>query len=121
MSSKRKTLGGLFVSLTALLATVIFLILGFTQGNWYIAWVVFLAVPIVSIIVDIVTNRKDISGKITGIVSLLCVASFMLMGFVWGLWHPGWIIFFAIPISGVIVKIFATKGDAEPPEDENAQ
>lgn len=117
--NRKKTVGGQIVSLTALLAAAVFLILGFTQGNWHIAWVVFLAIPIVSIIVDIVANRKDASGKVTGIVSLLCVAVYMLMGFRWGLWHPGWIIFFAIPISGVLVKIFTAKGDADPPKDPN--
>ena len=118
--NKKKTVGGQIVSLTALLAAALFLILGFTQGAWHIAWVVFLAIPIVSIIVDIVANRKDASGKVTGIVSLLCVAAYMLMGFVWGLWHPGWIIFFAIPISGVIVKMFTGKDGSEPPADQNA-
>ena len=121
--NRKKTVGGQIVSLTALLAAAVFLILGFTMGAWHIAWVVFLAIPIVSIIVDIVVNRKDASGKISGIVSLLCVAAYMLMGFVWGLWHPGWIIFLAIPISGVIVKIFTGKdgSESEPPNYPSAE
>ncbi len=118
--NRNKTVGGQIVSLTALLAAAVFLIIGFTRGAWHIAWVVFLAIPIVSIIVDIAVNRKDASGKVSGIVSLLCVAAYMLMGFVWGLWHPYWIIFFAIPISGVIVKIFTAKTDSDPPKDEAA-
>ncbi len=122
MSDNRKTtVGGQIVSLTALLAAAVFLILGFTMGAWHIAWVVFLAIPIVSIIVDIVVNRKDASGKISGIVSLLCVAAYMLMGFVWGLWHPGWIIFLAIPISGIIVKIFTGKDGSEQSNDHSAE
>ncbi len=119
--NRKKTVGGQIVSLTALLAAAVFLILGFTMGAWHIAWVVFLAIPIVSIIVDIVVNRKDASGKISGIVSLLCVAAYMLMGFVWGLWHPGWIIFLAIPISGIIVKIFTGKDGSEPPNYPSAE
>ena len=119
--NRKKTVGGQIVSLTALLAAAVFLILGFTMGAWHIAWVVFLSIPIVSIIVDIVVNRKDASGKISGIVSLLCVAAYMLMGFVWGLWHPGWIIFLAIPISGVIVKIITGKDGSEPSNDHSAE
>jgi hypothetical protein len=117
---RRKTVGGLFVSLTALLATAVYLLLGFTVGGWHIYWVVFLAIPIVSIIVDVVTNRKDLSGKVTGIVSLLCVTAFILIGFLADTWHPTWIIFFAIPISGVIVKMFAKSGEV-PPKDQNAE
>jgi len=120
MSNHReKTLGGLFVSLTALLATAAYLLLGFTIGGWHIYWILFLAIPLVSIIVDVVTNRKDISGKVTGIVALLCVITFILVGFIAHTWHPTWIIFFAIPISGVIVKILTTKGE-EPPRDQNS-
>ena len=118
--NRKKTVGGQIVSLTALLAAAVFLILGFTMGAWHIAWVVFLSIPIVSIIVDILVNRKDTSGKISGIVSLLCVAAYMLMGFVWGLWHPGWIIFLAIPISGVIVKIITGKDSSEQSNDQSA-
>jgi hypothetical protein len=66
-----------------------------------------------------VTNRKDISGKVTGVVALLCVITFMLIGFLTGIWSPTWIIFFAIPISGVIVKIFTAKAE-EPPKDQNS-
>ena len=119
--NRKKTVGGQIVSLTALLAAAVFLILGFTMGAWHIAWVVFLSIPIVSIIVDIVVNRKDTSGKISGIVSLLCVAAYMLMGFVWGLWHPGWIVFLAIPISGVIVKIITGKDGSEQTNDQSAE
>lgn len=32
------------------------------------------------------------------VVSLLSLAVYLLMGAFWNLWHPGWLIFFAIPI-----------------------
>jgi len=31
-------------------------------------------------------------------VSILVTASYFVMGFAWNLWHPGWLVFFAIPI-----------------------
>lgn len=120
MGKKNKTVGGLFVSLTALLATVVFLLLGFMWGAWPVAWIVFLAIPVVSIIVDLVTNRKDVAGKVTGVVSMLCVIIFLLIGFLAHIWHPTWIIFFAIPISGTIAKMFTVgKKDAEPPQGKD--
>ena len=56
----------------------------------------------------------------TGVVALLCVIIYLLLGFVWHLWHPSWIIFFAIPISGIIVKMFAggKEGQVGPGGDE---
>ena len=117
---KGKTLGRQFVSLTALLATAVYLLLGFTIGGWHIYWVIFLAIPIMSIIVDVVEGRKDLAGKVTGIVALLCVVVFILVGFLADTWHPTWIIFFAIPISGVIVKMFAKNGGV-PPKDQDSE
>lgn len=118
--NRKKTVGSQIVSLTALLATAAYLLLGFTINGWHVYWVLFLAIPIMSIIVDIVVNHKDLSGKVTGIIALLCVITYVLLGFLLDLWHPGWIIFLAVPISGVIVKIFTSKSDSDPPKDENA-
>ena len=113
----QKTLGGLFVGLTALLAAAVYLLLGFTVGGWHIYWVVFLAIPIMSIIVDIIEGHKPVSARITGIVALACIIAYILIGFLAGIWHPTWLIFFAVPISGVIVKMFA-KGSDTPPQDQ---
>ena len=118
---RKKTVGGQIVSLTALLATAAYLLLGFTIGGWHVYWVLFLSIPIMSIIVDIVVNRKDLSGKVTGIVALLCVVTYVLLGFLLNLWNPGWIIFFAIPISGVIVKIITGKDSSEQSNDQSAE
>jgi len=113
----QKTLGGLFVGLTALLAAAVYLLLGFTVGGWHIYWVVFLAIPIMSIIVDIIEGHKPISARIPGIVALSCIIAYILTGFLAGIWHPTWLIFFAVPISGVIVQMFAKNSDT-PPQDQ---
>ena len=118
MSNRKNAIAGSITGLVALLATVAFLLIGFLTGQWHPTWMVFLAIPIMGIIVDIATHRRDIAGKITGVVSILCTVGFLLMGFLGELWHPGWIIFLAIPISGVIVKMFAP--DADKPQ-ENGQ
>ena len=113
----QKTLGGLFVGLTALLAAAVYLLLGFTMGGWHIYWVVFLAIPIMSIIVDIIEGRKRVSARIPGIVALVCIIAYILIGFLAGIWHPTWLIFFAVPISGVIVQMFAKNSDT-PSQDQ---
>jgi uncharacterized membrane protein len=116
--SRRDAVAGSITGLVALLATVTYLILGFTANAWGVAWVVFLTVPITGIIADIVKNKHGWAGKVTGLVALLCVIIYMVLGFfgkdLFGraLWDRGWIVFFAIPITGIIVRMF-TAGRAE--------
>ena len=31
-------------------------------------------------------------------IPIICTIAYLLMGFVWGLWHPGWLVFMIIPI-----------------------
>ena len=124
--NKKKTIADSMVGLVALLCTVAFLIIIFTiPGSWYMAWMVFLIIPIVAIIINIATSKRGWEGKITGVVTLLCVIFYFIMGFfgerLFGrpLWHPGWIIFFAIPITSIIVKMAtAGKDEPKPPADE---
>lgn len=111
MSSRKNDIAGSITGLVALLATAAFLLIGFTTHVWHPTWMLFLAIPIMSIIVDIATHRRDIAGKVTGVVAILATVGFLLMGFLGNLWHPGWIIFLAVPISGVIVKMFAPDSD----------
>lgn len=46
------------------------------------------------------SEPKNISDAIAAIVFPLAVVIYLILGFVFGLWHPGWIIF---PICGLIV------------------
>ncbi len=43
-------------------------------------------------------SKINVVGLVTGITPLLTVAIYLTLGAVWGLWHPGWIVFFAIII-----------------------
>ena len=39
-----------------------------------------------------------ITGLVAGLTVVLSLIAYLLMGCIWGLWHPGWIVFFAIPV-----------------------
>jgi|GEM_PF-881380 len=39
---------------------------------------------------------------VTGFVSLLVVGLFLLIGFQWQVWHPTWLLFLLIPMSGLL-------------------
>lgn len=108
-TSKNKV-GGAIISLTAILSTFAFLYIGFVLNTWHPTWLIFVSIPIVSSIVEIATKR-NVKGAIPAIVSIICVVSYLYMGFFLRLWHPGWLIFFAIPVVQIIVGLFAGKSE----------
>lgn len=112
--TKNKDFSGAIVGIVSILAAVIFCLLGFIAHLWFIAWTVFLAIPVTAVIIDAV-KKKDLSGGIMALISILCVAAYILLGFCLGLWHPGWMIFMIIPITAIIINIIkaAQKGSAE--------
>lgn len=107
--SKKNELGGLIVGLVAILATACFFIIGFFTNSWHLTWMIFFIIPISALIVEIVVKEKDIVGSITGLVAVVATAVFLIIGFEFGLWHPGWLIFITIPIVGTITDIVKRK------------
>ncbi len=50
-------------------------------------------------------KRRKIGDALCGSIMLAATAIFLLLGFVWSLWHPGWVVF---PIGGIICGIVGT-------------
>ncbi len=42
-------------------------------------------------------------NRVIAVTPMICVFFFLLLGFGWGLWHPGWIVFILIPIMPYLV------------------
>lgn len=107
---RRKTISVIQSSVTGALfviAAVLYITFGALYDNvwpyplvWPIGWVVFLIVPMISTIFDVVKTRKV--GALTGFFALGSVVVFMILGMGFDLWHPGWIVFLSIPIVGII-------------------
>ncbi len=107
--TKKNELAGLVTGLVAVIATACFFILGFAAHSWRFAWLVFIAVPITAITMDIVTKNKDISSSIVGLVAIFAAVAFFILGFVLGKWHPGWLVFLAIPLAATLLDISRRK------------
>jgi peptidoglycan/LPS O-acetylase OafA/YrhL len=61
---KKKDIDGAIVGTVALIAVVVFMLLGFLLSLWYIAWLVFLAIPITAIVLGIIkATKKDESEE----------------------------------------------------------
>jgi asparagine N-glycosylation enzyme membrane subunit Stt3 len=107
--SKKNELAGLITGLVAVLAAACFFIIGFMTGGWQYAWLVFLTVPVTAIVADIITKNKDFSGSIIGLIAVLAAAAFFVLGFVYGKWHPGWLVFLVVPIAAIVIDAIRKK------------
>ncbi len=111
------------VGLVAVLAATAFLLIGFLTNAWHVAWLVFLLIPVTAILSGLLSGDKDIGGLITGMVAILATIAYMIMGFVFNLWHPGWLVFMIIPITAIIAGMFTDdkKPDNKPDEQDPGQ
>lgn len=78
-----------------LIALAIFLWIGFGFKIWNPTWLVFLAVPLVNLIVE---KKIDMRKLVT----ILVTATYIVIGLITKEWHPTWIIFFLIPIINTL-------------------
>ena len=107
--SKKKEMGGLIIGLIAVLTAACFIIIGFLTNQWHPTWMIFLLIPVCAIIVDMIVEGRDIAGSVTGLVAVLAAGVFLIIGFGFGLWHPGWMIFLVIPVVGIVMDIVMRK------------
>lgn len=49
-------------------------------------------------------KEKNIKTKIVATMPFISLIIFFLLGFVEGLWHPGWLVFLLIPISAILFE-----------------
>lgn len=50
-------------------------------------------------------KKEPISDKICGCIMLTATAVYLVIGFIWNLWHPGWVVF---PVGGILCGIVST-------------
>lgn len=58
---------------------------------------------------------RKICDGVSGAVMLVATAVYLFIGFVWNMWHPGWIVF---PVGGIICAIVSTVGKIFDKNDE---
>ncbi|RGD75197.1 hypothetical protein [Anaerofustis stercorihominis] len=47
-------------------------------------------------------EKNSLIGKVSGVIMLIATFIYLSLGFIWNLWHPGWVVF---PLSGVLCAI----------------
>lgn len=75
----------------------VYLLLGFLKNWWHPGWIIFAAIPLYYAAIAMIKTRSI--AKIVDVLLPLAVVGFYLgLGFGGGWWHPGWVVFFIIPI-----------------------
>jgi transcriptional regulator with XRE-family HTH domain len=88
---------------TGVVATVIYLILGFACHAWHPGWLVFLLIPVADSIIECIRERSPSAFAY----SVFCAFVYLLLGFyVEGAWLWGWVVFVTIPVWGWIISLF---------------
>ncbi len=54
--------------------------------------------------------REKLKNALGGIIMLTATAVFLVLGFVWNLWHPGWVVF---PVGGIVCGIIGAMLNAK--------
>jgi len=113
--NNKKNISGSISGLIMLSAVIIYMLLGVFADKWHPAWVIF---PLAAVLCGITGtigdfknsrgNYKKITGAVCGLLMLLITAAYFYTGFVYGWWHPGWIMF---PIGGILCGIISIIGE----------
>lgn len=91
-------------SIFAPLCLIAFILVGFlctfktVDGGelpgWAISWLCFIAMPIIPSFVDSILSQKICKFCFPSVAMIV----FFILGFIFGLWHPGWVAFLTIPV-----------------------
>ncbi len=81
-------------TINPIVCVAVFFLLGYVWGWWHPAWLVFLAIPVISSIFAAIEQKRLCAFAFP----ILVTIGYLLMGFVGKLWHPGWLVFLSIPV-----------------------
>jgi len=88
-----------------IVVVAIYLVMGFVFSLWHPGWLVFFAIPIFYEFVAMSSAEGPRSKANLFPMAPICVAVFLLLGFLCDLWHPAWIVFLLIPIYHFFVSV----------------
>ena len=124
---RHEAVQGCVTGLTVFLAVISYILLGTLVPSlggtgfsmWGYSWIVFLLIPFVACVVEGVYKRR--LGPFSGCVAMLSVAGFMTIGVFTGAWHPGWVVFLAIPVFGTVAGSIDSVSHPNDPDGEKQE
>lgn len=87
----------------AILVTGVYLLLGFLGGMWHPHWLLFAIVPLYYAVVSVMKGGSVLKW-VSALFPVFIAGVYLLIGFLANAWHPGWVVFFAIPLYYSVVN-----------------
>ena len=81
----------------------LFLLIGFLTGYWHPGWLVFLACPVMPIILSLFDGGTK--ERVLAFVSITVSIAYVVVGITLQIWHPTWVAFFLIPITAILIGL----------------
>lgn len=89
------------IGITPFVILIAFFLTGFLiDGAWKWNWSFFLAIPVVSTLLNL--RFKKLNNAISTVASLLILAAYFVSGFCLHWWSFNWVIFFVFPIVWIL-------------------
>jgi hypothetical protein len=90
------------IALMPFLCTMAFFALGFSPLHaWHPGWMVFLLIPVSAIVLNM--GGRNSRHLLTALSPFIAVGAYMWLGFgPLHAWHPGWLVFFLIPVIAIL-------------------
>ena len=101
--SKWKIIKGRICAVTPIVALASFLLIGFLTGYWHPGWLVFLACPVMPIILSLFDGGTK--ERVLAFVSITVSIAYVVVGITLQIWHPTWVAFFLIPITAILIGL----------------
>ena len=90
----------LFSGLAVMGSIIAYIVLGCFYSLWHPAWIIFLGIPLICCIPDVIYKRRLAQFPYP----ILVVIVYLLLGFLINGWHPYWFLFITIPAYYIIVS-----------------
>lgn len=95
---KKKKNSGWFDGSFPVLCALIYLLIGFLWNLWHPGWLIFFTIPLYYTFWKDLRKGKGFKKALKEGWPICCALIFLALGCIWGLWHPGWLIFLTVPI-----------------------
>ena len=94
-ADSRRKIVSVFDGVIMLSAFFAFLLLGILGGHWHPGWIAFPVGICLCALLGAIDDAANGGGasRFSGFVMLAALVTFLLLGAVRGLWHPGWVAF----------------------------
>ncbi len=97
-NKKQTIILSVFSGVVALLTLVGFLVWGFCFDGWHICWTLWVLMPAVVSIFQVIAKKQLTQFVWPCLVTFV----YLVLGMQYGLWHPYWFLFITIPIYYII-------------------